>query len=173
MLPPFSELEAVAGGDYSPLAPMSFSIPPEGRGLDADPRAFLDFCFLLGLLCSSSLKLCCIVSRLSWSAHPLSFLASSPLAHRCHSLFHVPLLLDVVAACIMDRSCFSFHKVTSLSPHPRSYLWPIHPPLLLHSHTPTFLDIHPALHFTSFNLPPAPNIHTQAVVHRTYHRHII
>ncbi|KAJ3524465.1 hypothetical protein NMY22_g10985 [Coprinellus aureogranulatus] len=28
-LPPFSELEAVAGGDYSPLAPMSFSIPPE------------------------------------------------------------------------------------------------------------------------------------------------
>lgn len=29
MLPPFSELEAVAGGDYSPLAPMAFTIPPE------------------------------------------------------------------------------------------------------------------------------------------------
>jgi meiosis induction protein kinase IME2/SME1 len=29
LLPPFSELEAVAGGDYSPISPMSFSIPVE------------------------------------------------------------------------------------------------------------------------------------------------
>ncbi|KAM6497420.1 hypothetical protein JOM56_007893 [Amanita muscaria] len=30
-LPPFSELEAVADGEYSPVSPMSFSPPPPGR----------------------------------------------------------------------------------------------------------------------------------------------
>ncbi|KAM6498106.1 Protein kinase-like domain containing protein [Amanita muscaria] len=30
-LPPFSELEAVAGGEYSPISPMSFSPPSPGR----------------------------------------------------------------------------------------------------------------------------------------------